>query len=638
MEKYYGFDLGDAESAIALLKRGESLEPEILSINDTKSFITAYAMLKNGQLLIGEGACYRPDAVNRKLRFKSRFLTDTVNVSKDIKSFAAGVLGELYLNGDLIKGEDSCFYIGCPAGWDKVAREEYRLIFEQTGFPPSKVISESRAALVSACQSKHLQVGYDILSRPVLVVDIGSSTTDFAYIMGGKEVELQTGGEVFLGGGIMDEILLEEAVEASRDPKKIRKIFEESEAWKSYCEFAARRLKEKYFADEEYWQRNDCSQTISIHYTTFPTRLTLRMNPEIAEKLLNKPVARLDGKSFKEVFIDSLRQARNAITEKTPELIFMTGGVSKLGAVREWTREVFPESIVITGSAPEFSVATGLSYCGKIDDDLREFKNEVNRLISSSDVEQIVENNLDNLYHSTIDAMIEPILINAAIPVVDRWRSGEIDKLSEIDKILEEEIENYLHTDEARNLMMKPVAAWLKKVSYALEEYTIPICTKYNVPYSALSLNSYMSLSDFEIKLEAKNLFAVDEITWLIDTVITLIVSFLCGGSGIAMISSGPTGIVAGALISLRVLALGKDKMQDAMVNISIPSVLRKLVSRSYFESRLSRLAQEIKANIFKSIDEDKNLEMTERLVNEISGQIEQCLIKMAEVVEIPLG
>ena len=118
MEKYYGFDLGDAESAIALLKRGESLEPEILSVNDTKSFITAYAMLKNGQLLIGEGACYSPDAVNRKLRFKSRFLTDTVNVTKDIKSFAAGVLGELYLNGDLIKGEDSCFYIGCPAGWE----------------------------------------------------------------------------------------------------------------------------------------------------------------------------------------------------------------------------------------------------------------------------------------------------------------------------------------------------------------------------------------------------------------------------------------------------------------------------------------------------------------------------------------
>ena len=55
------------------------------------------------------------------------------------------------------------------------------------------------------------------MSRPVLVVDIGSSTTDFAFIMGGHEVELQTAGEVRLGGGIMDELVLEESVRRSEN-------------------------------------------------------------------------------------------------------------------------------------------------------------------------------------------------------------------------------------------------------------------------------------------------------------------------------------------------------------------------------------------------------------------------------------
>ena len=68
--------------------------------------------------------------------------------------------------------------------------------------------------------------------------------------MGGKEVELKTGGEVFLGGGVMDEILLEESIKRSANEKKIRKIFEESEPWQSYCDFSASRLKEKYFSDE----------------------------------------------------------------------------------------------------------------------------------------------------------------------------------------------------------------------------------------------------------------------------------------------------------------------------------------------------------------------------------------------------
>ena len=243
MDRFFGFDLGDAESAIARLSKEDQVAPEMLTVVGEQSFITAYAQLTSGELLIGEKACYADSVVKRKLRFKSRFLSDR-GVAADVKSFAAGVLGELYGSGDLIRNENCSFYIGCPAGWDRNTREHYREIFESAGYPPAKIISESRAAMVSACQSRHLQIGVDILSKPVLVVDIGSSTTDFAYIMGGKEVEMQTAGEVVLGGGIMDEILLEESVaSAGLGRKKIQSVFDASEAWRTYAEFAARRLK-----------------------------------------------------------------------------------------------------------------------------------------------------------------------------------------------------------------------------------------------------------------------------------------------------------------------------------------------------------------------------------------------------------
>ena len=129
MERYYGFDLGDAESAVTFLNKNAQTEPEVVPVREAGSFITAYARLRTGELLIGEAACYAPDAVERQLRFKSRFLTDPT-VARDIKSFAGGVLGELYMSGGLVKGEDTCFYIGCPAGWDKAQRERYREIFE----------------------------------------------------------------------------------------------------------------------------------------------------------------------------------------------------------------------------------------------------------------------------------------------------------------------------------------------------------------------------------------------------------------------------------------------------------------------------------------------------------------------------
>ena len=110
MKRFYGFDLGDAESAIALLEKNSEIPPTILEIEGVRSFITAYAALSDGTLLIGENACYAKDAKKRRIRFKSRFLKDRA-VEQDIRSFAAGVLGQLYSSGNLLRNDDSsCFY------------------------------------------------------------------------------------------------------------------------------------------------------------------------------------------------------------------------------------------------------------------------------------------------------------------------------------------------------------------------------------------------------------------------------------------------------------------------------------------------------------------------------------------------
>ena len=638
MDRFFGFDLGDAESAVSRLEKEDGSTPEMLTICGEKSFITAYALLQSGELQIGERACYTADAVRRKIRFKSRFLTDPSS-EEDVRRFAAGVLGELYGSGDLIRHEDCCFYIGCPAGWNRNAREDYRAIFEKVGYPPAKIISESRAAMVSACQSRHLQIGYDILSKPVLVVDIGSSTTDFAYICNGKEVEMQTAGEVRLGGGIMDEILLEQAGRSSESEGAFRELFKKSEPWKSYCEFAARRLKEKYFSDEGYWSENPCTESVLVRSAgTAPLRLRIAMDKDTAKRLLEQKAESLGGRSFKDVFVQSLRDVKEHISGEQPDLLFLTGGVSKLPAIKGLCRDVFPDAVVITGAEPEFSVSKGLAWCGRIDEELREFKAELDTLKNSTKVEDIVAGKINDLYRAVVDVVVEPILYNAALPVFEQWRNGEIRRLSDADPILQSEIEKWLHTDEARELLMKPITRWLKPVSDALEEYTEPICIRHNVPYTALSLSSYLSASDLDIRIDAKNVFPVEELTWLIDSIITLIVSLLCGGTGVALISSGPTGILTGAFLSILVLLMGKTRMEKALLTADIPKITRKLVPKGAFRTRMKSMSSTIKSGFYKNLEGEKNEEITERLVEEISVQIEQCLTKMAEVVEIPLG
>ncbi len=636
MERYFGFDLGDAESAVSCLRHEDVTDPRVLTIQGARSFITACARLSDGRIMIGESACYEAGVQDRKVRFKSRFLTDP-SVVRDVRSFAAGVLGELYASGELVQGEECCFYVGCPAGWNRAARERYREIFEQAGYPPTRIVSESRAALISACQSRHFRVSYDITQRPVLVVDMGSSTTDFAYIMGGREVELQTAGEVFLGGGMMDEILLEESLKASPEEKELRRIFEESDQWRSYADFAARRLKEQYFSDEEYWEGRECVKNVQIVYDKI-RRLPLRMNAGVAEAMLEKKSPVIGGRSFHEAFAESLEEVRGKIQGKMPELLFLTGGVSKLQRVREWCQEAFPEAVVITGAEPEFSVSRGLAWSGRIDEELRRFRAEVEDLVTSSQVEQLVESHIQELYRLTVDTLVEPILRKAAMPVFERWRKGEIRRLSDIDGEMQREIDAFLHSQEASELLVRPITAWLRPVSYALEEYTMPICTKHNVPFKALSLSSYLSLSDIDIRVDARNVFAVEELTWLINTIISIIVGLLCGGSGVALLYSGIGGIVAGAMLSLSLLFLGKEYMQEAALNADLPLLVRKAFPAHYFENRLEKISSEVKKSFFEKLETEKNEEITRRMVTEISGQIEKCLTQMAEVVEIPLG
>ena len=125
---------------------------------------------------------------------------------------------------------------------------------------------------------------------------------------------------------------------------------------------------------------------------------------------------------------------------------------------------------------------------------------------------------------------------------------------------------------------------------------------------------------------------------WLIDGTISILIGMLCGGAGTAVISSGPNGIVAGALLSMLVLALGKDQMQTAVLNAKIPKVVRKLIPRSYMHARMGTVSKQVKGQMLQMLENEKNDEITDRLVRELSQQIEACLVHMAEVVEIPLG
>ena len=367
--QYWGFDLGDGESTLARVSSEGKSYPEIVEVEGNKVIITVWAIMRDGEVRIGDNAARSAAAAVRSAaRFKRRFLNAQSDSAALIRDFSARVFESLRGSGELVGGEKSnSVYVGCPAGWNAEARERYQRIFETIGFPTPHVVSESRAVMVGAIQSNSVRDYIDLRSKTVLVIDIGSSTTDFAYINKGKEAEIRTGGEVALGGGVMDEVLLNTCVSRSPNSPALRKVLEESESWRVDCELHARHLKERYYSmTAEERANQECAESLLITYDD-PLILDLRMDADTSKTLTDRPCPQLNGKSFRQVFCAGLREVRDSIGSEQPELLFLTGGVSRMEEIRGWCQEVFPDSVIYTDREPEFSVARGLAWCGRIE-------------------------------------------------------------------------------------------------------------------------------------------------------------------------------------------------------------------------------------------------------------------------------
>ncbi len=707
MMHYWGFDLGDGESTLARVSDTGARLPEIIEIEGRKVTITVWAVMKNGEVRIGENAARSAaSAVRSAARFKRNFINPQSDSAGLIRDFSSRVFESVRSSGALTGGEMSnCVYIGCPAGWDPGTRERYQRIFETLGFPSPQVVSESRAVMVGAIQSNSVQEYVDLRSKSVLVIDIGSSTTDFAYINKGKEMEIRTGGEVFLGGGIMDEILLNASVDASPNAPALRKVFEESESWRVDCELHARRLKEKYYSlSAEQRSQTDCSESLLITYED-PLILDLVMDKAMAKRLTEKPCSQLNGKSFRSVFCSGLQDVRESIGNIQPELLFLTGGVSRMEEIRSWCQEVFPESVIYTDREPEFSVARGLSWCGRIDDDVRHFRSEVDELISSSAVEAIVSSHLPALYRSALESLLDPLLEHAVKPVLLDWKNGKIEKLIDMESILREHIKVYLYSEDAKSRLYAPVSAWLVDISNELEQQTSDICRKYRVPERSLEITSGLSASDFHIleRINTKDILSGDSLVWstlFVDSIISILIAVLCGGSGVVLISEGPVGMLIGFVLSFLVLtasrAMGKKVLDEKLMTVNLPLSIRKIAlsnslpkiegprlglsdplklgkisnlfkgaddtiqedhteeekdyhllprirwgdSKGISDRKMQAIRNKILAN-YEQLQEDADnpelLALNRRMSRDISGQIELRLKELAEQVEIPL-
>ena len=633
--RYIGFDLGDGESCVAYLTRENVIEPRILSVSGSMSFVTAVADYR-GETLVGPMALSTEGAENVAIRFKSRARTSPDEAFADIRRFLQGVTLQLKAAPELEPLEECKTTVGCPAGWNDALRARYQALCEEAGLPNVTLTSESRAAFLYARNARGIAADEDFLSGSTLVIDIGSSTLDFAYVVDGREHGVGTFGDNNLGGGVLDECILRQAVAdlPAREREAVEGVFRRSPTWRSHALYAARRVKEAYFTDEKKYEKEPCVGRVRLYYDG-RQEIIFRLTQEFIEKICRQPVPELQNRSFLANLQDALNRARQQTAANPPRVLVLTGGASRMAFFRDACREAFPQARVICCPEPEFSIARGLAYAGRTDELLEQFRAEIHEYTGSQAVENAARADMPALCESLAVLLTDLMAVEVAAPAAEAWRKGELATLEEMRKRIETESQALVRREETQAKLSAAVMEWLAGVQEKLQRDVDAICIRNSIPCEMMRLPPPRLEPGSALAAGAKIDFdAVKTVEAIIGAVVAAVMATLCGGAGLALVAEGPLGLAAGAAIGVVAALLGKPAVESMLMRVNLPVLMRKILPRDALLSPRSR--GKMQKALAESLKKDEDFAGS--IVSGVAGELDAFIERLAAKTEIRLN
>lgn len=630
--QYIGIDLGDGESAVAVLTEESVIDPVVQPLGGVRSILSVVGS-KGEAIYIGEKALLEQGIEALRVRFKSRFLTSPV-AGDDLRRFAMGLRALLLQYTDALTSGPYRIAVGCPAGWNAMDRQRYASILQSVGFDNLYTVSEARAAFLYAKYAHDILVDATLLERNALVVDIGSSTTDFAYIAGGREMDVGSFGHTNLGGGLIEAALLRESVERSPNRDAIEAVFQAEPTWKHHTEIAARRLKEAYFANEDAWLSQPCTTTAMIYYDE-PLALTMSLDAETVLRLLHQPMAELGGNSFADTLTESLQRAVLSTQDAPPELVILTGGASRMRFFQEACQAAFPEAVIAFCPEPEFSTAKGLAYAARIDTRLALFHEDIQAFFDSGKIEAYVSDSLGTLVDAIVPTLADVIIEKAVLPAIRSWRSGKTGTLNDLERSLTRQARDLLSSQEAMDALAPAIAGWSERLIGKIQRELDAICARRHIDRRTMSLGQMRADAELEgirITLPGKSLSVV------LYVVSAVLVASLCGGGGAAIIATGPLGLILGAAIGLLAAMLSVVWGEQVYRSVNIPPLLRKAFPMWSFTKTLrsDRQRRSIEGSLREALSDPEGA-FARQVAADIARDLNAQIALLAQQVEMPV-
>ncbi len=637
-----GIDFGHGETALARLSSStDDYEPEMIEIFGRKTQITALAYKADRGDLIGDQALKTTGITELHIGFKP--LSGNLQSFQHqgiIKRFIRKYLDILEETGQIRGRELTLFIVGTPSGWSNVERTIYADLLKQAGMKRVKVEKESRGAFLQIKESKNSEVHSEMLMKNVLIIDIGSSTTDFTVVSDMEARPLEDFG-LDLGASLIEEMIFERTMmrmekENPDEKKRLVDIFEQFPHFLRQCLIACREGKEKYFSIPEIYLTKDQPVDCSLKFRTMKPAIEFEplIYKDEIEKILNLPIKSL-GCNWKDAFRQALLAAKKKLGETEPNLVILTGGASRMYVVLDISREVFPEPQRITrGLEPEFTIAKGLARIGRIDILSEELKKSVEDIENSRHLRELLEQKIPELIESIAEPLADEFIFYAIAPSLRAWRDGYLRTLNDIRPDIENSKKRWLDSirgEEAR----RRLDIWLNNTLLpGLAGYTDPLCKKFDIPRSVLDLrnrNIAAGVNSFEHPaFDPDLLIRSDEVIIITSMIAGIFAGMASGGAGLAVFHLPLAGQVIAAIAGAIIAGFGVEAVTEEIKKRDLPVFSRKWVLS---DDRMENIIKEQRAKLLNTIKEQMCYDFTwkKKLMEDILSELKKVLNNQVE-------
>ena len=373
-----GLDVGDGESSIAWVPADSHPSERAQPFERTPgevSIVSAYAQRADDDAyLIGDEALLSDEVIRIQVNFKNRPKLSTDGVAQPMLApFFAQLFWLEFQARHPDVANDCTIHVGCPAGWNAGEIALYQAQLEANLKPRTvTVVPESQSAFLYV----HDSAGVNPALRPVLVVDVGSSTTDFTLVdVDDQSVNLGFGDG--LGCRDIDQAMRDAIIESL--PVSDRALLRNNRSASKLLLWLCRRWKEAAFGGATPQRPKGQTEHQQLVLRTCWDALSAFNVPRLVDHQWRP---RLRGE------LVALRQ--HLSPPQLPRLILTTGGGSRMPLVDELCHEIFPSVDINPAPEPSLAVARGLASYGRWRHRVDVFRTKVANLADSKDIDNTV--------------------------------------------------------------------------------------------------------------------------------------------------------------------------------------------------------------------------------------------------------